>query len=285
MNGVKANRPELNGLRASLDLNETPTGVAIADCRYGKMMYLKGDIYVGRCLERYGEFSELEIAVLLAMVRPDDVVVDAGANVGALTLPLARKVGQRGRVLAFEPQSAVFNILCGNVALNELVQVETHRSALGDHGGTIELPQLGYRASVNYGGLSIASRADAIEKAPIIRLDDLGLTRLRLLKADVEGSENALIAGANETIKRCAPILWVENDRRDKSAELIARLQDLGYRLWWHVAPLFNPKNFRNDPVNIIGNYVSINLLGVPRSMPSQITGMREVSGPGDWWK
>jgi len=262
-----------------------PTGVAIAVCRYGKLMFLRGDVYIGRSLETYGEFSEIEVAVLLSLVRPGDVVVDAGANIGALTVPLARKVGPRGRVHAFEPQRTIYHLLCGNLALNELEQVEAHRAALGDRDGTIGLPSLGYRASANYGGLSIETRAEQTEHAPLMRLDDMRLSRLRLLKADVEGSENALVAGASETIRRCQPVLWVENDRREKSPELIARLQGLGYRLWWHIAPLYNPGNYRGESRNVIGDFVSINLLGVPRDMPSSITGLREVSGPEDWWK
>lgn len=248
-------------------------------------MFLRGDVYIGRSLETYGEFSEIEVGVLLSLIRPGDVVVDAGANIGALTVPLARKVGRGGRVFAFEPQRTIYHLLCGNLALNELEQVEAHRAALGERSGSIGLPSLGYRASTNYGGLSIETAAEQTEQAPLLRLDDMQLSRLRLLKADVEGSENALIAGASDTIRRCRPVLWVENDRRDKSPELIARLQSLGYRLWWHIAPLYNPRNFRGNPRNVIGDFVSINLLGVSRDMPSSITGLREVAGPEDWWK
>jgi FkbM family methyltransferase len=262
-----------------------PTGVAIAECRYGKMMYLRGDVFIGRSLEHYGEFSEIEVAALLRLIGPGDVVVDAGANIGALMLPFARRVGPQGRVYAFEPQLTMFHLLAGNIALNELTQVEALRIALGDRGGIVAMPSLGYRATANYGGLALGTEGPAREEAPLRRLDDFGLDSLRLLKADVEGTENQLIAGAAETIRRCRPVLWIENDRRPKSAELISRLLAFDYRLWWHIAPLFNPDNFKGDKTNVIGPYVSINVLGIPVEMNANIAGLREITGAEDWWK
>jgi len=248
-------------------------------------MYLRGDVFIGRSLEHYGEFSEVEVGALMRLVGPGDVVVDAGANIGALTLPLARRVGPQGRVYAFEPQLTMFHLLAGNIALNELTQVEALRIALGDRSGTVSMPSLGYRSTANYGGLALGTEGPASEAAPLRRLDDFGLESLRLLKADVEGTEISVIAGAAATIGRCRPVLWVENDRRAKSAELLSRILAFDYRLWWHIAPLYSPNNFKGDATNVIGPYVSINVLGVPVEMNVNIAGLREVAGPDDWWK
>jgi hypothetical protein len=60
-------------------------------------------------------------------------------------------------------------------------------------------------------------------------------------------------------------------------------LQQYGYRLYWHLPPLYSANNFRLDPENIFGNKVSVNMIGIPAEIPqSTLTNLREVSGPTD---
>ena len=113
--------------------------VRIKHCRYGPMLYLANDLYVGRSLDRYGEWSEAEMELLRQVVRPGNVVLDIGANVGTHTIFLAQTVGPEGAVLAFEPQRMVFQILCANVALNGLPNVYTHHAAVGRRPGNIRV--------------------------------------------------------------------------------------------------------------------------------------------------
>ena len=63
---------------------------------------------------------------------------------------------------------------------------------------------------------------------PIVRIDDLRLDDCHFLKIDVEGMEKTVLAGAVDTIRRFRPILYVEDDRFEKSAELRAFLESLG---------------------------------------------------------
>jgi hypothetical protein len=53
--------------------------------------------------------------------------------------------------------------------------------------------------------------------------------------------------------------------------------------MWWHWPPLFNPANFANLQQNVFAGIVSINLLCIPKKMPTDISGLRPVAGPGDW--
>ena len=57
-------------------------------------------------MDTYGEWAEGELNLFLQIVRPGDIVLDVGANIGAFTVPLAKRVGMSGRIYAFEPQSA-----------------------------------------------------------------------------------------------------------------------------------------------------------------------------------
>lgn len=78
-------------------------------CRYGEMAFHHTDKWIGRSLDLYGEWSEGEVELFRNVVKPGDVVIEAGANVGALTIPLAKIVGDTGRVHAFEPQKDNFS--------------------------------------------------------------------------------------------------------------------------------------------------------------------------------
>ena len=96
---------------------------ALRETRYGRMLYHERDTYIGQSFARYGVYGEIELQLLRALVKPGDVVVEAGANIGADTVPLARRIGERGAIFAFEPQRLVYQMLCANVALNGLSNV------------------------------------------------------------------------------------------------------------------------------------------------------------------
>ena len=197
-------------------------------CRYGKMEYLPNDIYQGRALGIYGEWAEGEMAIFREVLRPGDVAADVGANIGSLTLGMAQVVGPNGAVHAFEPQPELYEILCRNIALNGLAHVVAHREAAGAAPGAIRVPAADYDKPGNFGGVALGGEQGA--EVRVVTIDSLGLPRLRLLKADVEGMEADVLAGARETIQRLSPALYVENDRPDKSEALIALILDLGYR-------------------------------------------------------
>jgi 2-polyprenyl-3-methyl-5-hydroxy-6-metoxy-1,4-benzoquinol methylase len=80
------------------------SNIRTATCRYGDISYYADDQFIGHGLEKYGEYSEAEIALWRQIIKPGWTVLDVGANIGALTLPMAQLVGVKGRVFVFEPQ-------------------------------------------------------------------------------------------------------------------------------------------------------------------------------------
>ena len=109
-------------------------------CRHGTFLYNTRDRFIGRSLELYGEYAELELQLLLRLIKPGDIVIDAGANIGALSVPMAQRVGPDGWVLAAEPQRLVHQALCANVALNGLLNVVAHWCGLGASPGVAVVP-------------------------------------------------------------------------------------------------------------------------------------------------
>ncbi len=96
--------------------------------------------------------------------------------------------------------------------------------------------------------------------------------------------EGEVIAGAEQTIRRFRPVLYVENDRPEHSAALIHQVLDLGYRLYWHLLPLFNPQNYFGVAENVFGRIVSVNMLGLPASVTQEVQGLHEITDPEDRW-
>jgi FkbM family methyltransferase len=243
------------------------------------MIYQPHDAYIGRSLDLYGEFSESEVALFRELVGPGQTVLDVGANIGAHSVALATLVGPTGRVLAFEPQHALFYCLCGNVALNALSQVRCQQSAVGDAAGTIPVPEVDYSRENNFGGISLANdfRGVPTYLVPVVRIDDLKLAACHLIKIDVEGMERQVLQGAAETIRRCQPLLYVEDDREEKSAALRDWLQRAGYEIHQHRAPMFNPANFAGSAINAFGSVISLNLLCHPRARPLAVDARRHA--------
>jgi FkbM family methyltransferase len=248
------------------------------------MLYNRNDIYIGASLRKYGEFSGGETALFRIIVQLGMTVLDIGANIGVHTVDLSRLAGPAGVVHAFEPQRLVFQALCANVALNSRTNVFTHNAAVGATGGTLLVPSLDPETSNNYGGLSL-SGAQQGESVAVVTLDGMGLSACHVIKLDVEGMETEALLGAGATIARFRPVLYVENDRAARSAELISLIQSYGYRLYWHLPPIFSTTNFRDDPEDMFGNTISVNMLCLPVELPqSALTGLREVTGPADQW-
>jgi len=243
-------------------------------CKHGTFTFFDNDRYIGGALDHTGEYSEQEVQALLTIVPSDAVVIEVGSNIGAITVPLAKRVA---KVIAFEPQPVICVLLRRNVAQNGLdAKVSIFESAVGAARATSGLLPIDYDApGINTGGVALVSDG----KVPVIPLDEVcqGLSRLDLIKIDVEGMERDVLVGAQHLINRFRPLLYVENDRVEKSAALIRYIMDIGYRLFWHHPQLFNP-----DPTSKI-RFVSINMLCVPKERPIETDFVEILSEDDDW--
>jgi FkbM family methyltransferase len=265
-------------------LADLPSHLGSVRTKDGPMLYFKQDRFIGRSLELYGEYCQHEADLLARVISPGDVVVEAGANIGAHTVPLAYRVGPHGRVYAYEPQRVVHQLLCANVTLNGLLNVWVHRAGMGAAAGSIGVPESDFGNIGNFGGVSLGDGAGR-EMVPVVTLDSLALDRLRLLKIDVEGMEENVLEGGLETIARLRPVIYVENDREDRSASLIRRILGFDYQLWWHLPLLYRADNLHAVQENIFPTIAAINMIGVPREQPVDATGFRPILDDTSHWR
>ncbi len=246
-------------------------------CARGMMVYNINDTYIGRSLDLYGEYSEGEVELFARYIKPGDMVLDIGANIGVFTVFFAKTVGETGAVIAFEPQRLIFQSLCANVALNSLTNVLCWQQAVGEAKGSIVVPLLDQTKPNNFGGVALGGWETG-ETIPLVTIDDLNLPQCDFMKIDVEGMERKVLFGARDTIRRHRPVLYVENDRPEEAAGLLKLLGELDYRMYQHQPPLFRPDNFTGHRENVFGDIVSGNVLCLHKSFKSEPGGAELVA-------
>ncbi|MEQ8789094.1 MAG: FkbM family methyltransferase [Pirellulaceae bacterium] len=257
--------------------------MALNRSKYGWMLYNVNDAFIGRSLDLYGEWCDRELEQLGRLLTSGDVVVDAGANIGTHTVFFAQRVAPRGFVLAFEPQRLAFQNLCANVALNGLTNVDCRRAAIAAERSTVHVPFLDPGAAQNFGALSLKQQS-AGEQVDALSIDELGLRRCKLLKIDVEGMEREVLLGAAETIGRLRPLLCVENNTVDRSAEILRCIHGFEYDAYWIIEPYYNPRNFFGHRRNVFAAYQpEANLLCFPAG--TRVEGLLPVQDEDDNWQ
>ena len=182
----------------------------------------------------FGGFERAELAALLARLRPGDVALDVGANIGFLATAMASAVGPSGRVLAVEPVPDNAAKLRSNLSRNRLENVRIFEVASGANRGEIELELTRDPAFVSAHGAVGGGPVGRRLKVPMERLDDLwrseGSPRIRVMKIDTEGAELEGLAGAEEMIRTSRPAILLEANDAARLAVLEGWLGPRGYR-------------------------------------------------------
>jgi FkbM family methyltransferase len=246
----------------------------VSETRYGTMRHFRNDDPVGVSLATYGEWAQHEFDLFARLLNRGDHVLDIGANVGTHALGFASLVGPGGRVVAFEPQPVIFELLRGNVRANGLTHVSCEQAALAERAGSAVLSVPDYHQRHNSGLASLQGSGTTIE-IQTRTLDDYGFERCALVKLDVEGWERAVLRGGKQTLARCRPHLYAECNSIEKAWELVAETAG-EYEAWLHAPPAFNPSNFRHRADNRFGAAHETNLLLVPGERAAQLRPLLE---------
>jgi FkbM family methyltransferase len=194
--------------------------------------------HVDRHIYLYGAYEPIECYLLSKLLSPGMVFFDLGANIGQYSLLASTWVAAEGAVHAFEPAERNLARLRMHLALNRATNVTVNscavwscRTELG-----IEWPESDQLNS----GTSFVRPGEGI---PAVTLDDYcsdrGISRLDVIKMDIEGSEAQALNGGLRTIERFRPILLMEVnppaiERNGASvAQIWSTLRRLGYEAFW----------------------------------------------------
>lgn len=167
----------------------------------------------------YNGFEETELLFLRRYLKTSDIFIDIGANIGLFSLHAAQVIGNRGKVLAFEPAPVTYSRLLLNVDLNGFGSIITcNNLGLSDKKGHLKMniSSSGYDAWNTFAPITRAFFNDQID-VPVETLDNylteqkMGAKDISLIKVDVEGWETFVFKGASKLLKdKDAPVLLVE---------------------------------------------------------------------------
>jgi FkbM family methyltransferase len=176
---------------------------------------------LSRALYISGLYEPSTLLTLRRLLHRGGRFIDVGANAGLFAMIASRWVGPRGHVDAFEPSEREFGRLVQHVELNGLRNVFARRLAIGKDSGTAQLRVAPFpNAGHNTLGSSFAYQdvqTERIETVEVTTLDTFtrteGMTRLDVVKMDIEGSEHAALLGATRVLHDLRPALIVEVSR------------------------------------------------------------------------
>jgi FkbM family methyltransferase len=184
------------------------------DCNYEKVGH-------GQWLLDHGNTSTIEAYNCYNALKDlsEPVILDIGANIGTFTTWMA-KAFPRGKVHSFEPQRAVFQMLSGNAAINNLYNVYTYNIGLGKENTKIEFEEPNYFEKNDFGTFSLVQDiiTEKTKDKIVVQINTLDwfvdyykIPKVHLLKVDVEGMDLDVLIGGSNTIKKHLPIIFIEH--------------------------------------------------------------------------
>jgi FkbM family methyltransferase len=178
---------------------------------------------------------------MMNLISANEVVWDIGANVGYFTTKFSEKVGNIGRVIAFEPTPNTYNTLVTNCSLFE--NITCHNIALSNKSGKFHFRDSGIENDPT-NGLTVDTFG-AIE-VTVVTGDEIVATQIvpipTSIKIDVEGYEIDVIQGMRNVLKN--PLLkklfievhFLEMNNRgitNGATEIVKIVSDSGFAVKW----------------------------------------------------
>jgi len=164
-----------------------------------------------------GRYETDVISIIEQFVRPGMTVMDVGANVGALSVVLADRVGETGKVFSFEPGPNTFSRLKRNLSMNSGIDsvVIPQNMGCAQEEGVIAYHELSHsRGNAILGELDKEWHAYESHEVKVVAIDSFvrnnSLNNVDFMKVDVERMEFDVLLGAKEMIKKFHPVICYE---------------------------------------------------------------------------
>jgi FkbM family methyltransferase len=233
--------------RASMAIKPPRAGYAALPVAWGISVIADPAKTIGRSLFTTGIYDLAVSEILARLIKPGDTVVDAGANVGYMTLLAGVAAGSSGRVLSWEPHPELFSVLANNVASLQTrwgaADISIRNTALGPESGHAELI-LPAHMEANDGVAYIGEPTDSARSTTVAveTVDDIvGDAAIAVMKLDVEGAELGVLTGARRALGdgRITHIVFEDHVGADSPVARV--LEANGYRIFsigWSVRGL-----------------------------------------------
>ncbi len=200
-------------------------------------MYVRLDDWaVGARIAVKRNYEAHVTATMRSLLQRDMVVVDVGANIGYYTLLAASKVGNTGKVIAFEPSSQNCDLLRMSIAANNFSSVIVHSCAVADTDRVV-----GFNMSDSNGAINRKNPIESAYQVQAVKLDTFlkGESRIDLVKLDIEGAEGLALRGMQSLLQDHRPTIFtefspaaLETNSGITPRQYLSILFDLGYELF-----------------------------------------------------
>jgi FkbM family methyltransferase len=169
-------------------------------------------------------FERHELKLVATFLKPGMRVVDVGANIGLYSILGASRVGDTGRVWAFEPSRESYDRLLRNLELNRCGCVQSIQAALGDapNRSSTLMSDAGYGEHESRGVSGEVVRQTTLDACAA----EYGINRIDFIKIDVEGGEYRVLLGAKETLSANQNVRVVFESEADWCERAGCRQQD-----------------------------------------------------------
>lgn len=249
--------------------------IKTAPTRYNpEFAFYANDQVIGRSIELYNEYSQIEIDFLLSLVGKDTVVYDIGGNIGYHAAAFASRAKH---VYSFEPNPHNFNLLQRNT--NHCNNVTAINCAVGSCSNLVRINDYDPAIPGNFGAVSITNSRSGVV-VPCLSLNDVDNELPDLIKIDVEGYEYEVLLGCKGMIARKRPVIYYEAHETKQFAEIYNFLYQFGYKFYWAEIANFNQKNLAGNSINVFSNTGCFSVVAWPDCF--QPLAMQEVAGPND---
>ncbi len=173
--------------------------------------------HIQRQIYFFGAYEPIESFLLKSMLEADDVIIDAGANIGFYTLMMAHSA-PKGQVNSFEPVPSNFEILKHNISKSKRAEVIVLNNAgLWHEKSTLNFSlELDMENNIGSFTAGRVDRAVSKNQCPVLTLDDYckDFQRLDFIKMDIEGAELSALKGGEKTIEKFRPQFLIEINRK-----------------------------------------------------------------------
>lgn len=195
----------------------------------GSFIVIENDL-IGKYINHYGVWEHHLYNVYSKLISPNDIILDAGANIGFHTVQFA-KLGKK--VYAYDPQPIVFNLLSTNILLNSVTdKVEQYRLGLSDKKGTLKMQPLSRfderDGTHNFGGRGLTVDSTGEEEVELTIFDK----DIDVIKIDIQGSEIYAFRGMEKVLDECEPWIMFENYPHDGDKPVLEFLLDRNYIIY-----------------------------------------------------
>jgi FkbM family methyltransferase len=172
-------------------------------------------------------------------------VIDIGAGIGSVSIPLCIYNDNKFDFICFEPVKFLYYQLCSNVLLNKIKVIDAHRKIVSNENDRRAFKTFDIEKSTNHGSFSFIEKYNEFrniemngeEMFDIVSIDSYNITDVKLMKISVSGMETSVIDGAVNTIKssNLPPIAlqyWNIDWFFDERQKIIEKIGGLGYTFY-----------------------------------------------------